>query len=64
MDHSGGRAKFHVLESGEYPGRIGPPPKNHDPSTAWFYINGHNAIGAAMDYLRNLPNECAELVET
>ncbi len=64
MDHSGGKAKIHELEPGEYPGQIGPPPQNHDRSNAWFYVGGRNAVGAALSYLRELNNSHAELIET
>lgn len=63
MNLSGGRAKLHDLEPGTYPGRVGPPPQDHDITNSWFYLNGHNAVGAALNYLRGQSKDLAELIE-
>jgi hypothetical protein len=63
IDHSGVRPKFLDLEPGTYPGRVGSPPPKYDKSSAWFYVNGRTAIGAALNYLRGQAKDLVELLE-
>jgi hypothetical protein len=61
---SGGRAKFHEIEPGQYQGRVGPAPVGYDQSSSWFYIIGHTSLGANIDFLRGLPSGIVKLIDS